>query len=200
VSDPAVSTIGRFAVVIDTMASGHPIKLTVVGDGTVGKTCMLVVYTNQTFPKDYVPTVFDNYADTLVVDGCTYNLTLWDTAGQEDYERLRPISYPGTNVFLCCYAVDSVTSFKHIESKWIPELRHYCANTPIVLVATKIDLRSEKSTCITTAAGLKMSKKIRAAKFVECSSLTNVNITEVFHEAVRATQDPVKATKRCIFL
>ena len=45
-----------------------------------------------------------------------------------------------------------------------------------------------------------MSKKIRAAKFVECSSLTNVNITEVFHEAVRATQDPVKATKRCIFL
>lgn len=81
----------------------RPLKITIVGDGMVGKTCLLITYTQNEFPEEYIPTVFDNHACNITVDDNEYNLTLWDTAGQEDYERLRPLSYPNVSVYICHY-------------------------------------------------------------------------------------------------
>ena len=68
----------------------------------VGKICLVEGYTTNAF-QEYIPTVFDNYSANIMINGQPIQLGLWDTAGQEDYDRLRPLSYPQTDVFLICY-------------------------------------------------------------------------------------------------
>ncbi|CAI8600552.1 unnamed protein product [Vicia faba] len=114
------------------MSASRFIKCVTVGDGAVGKTCLLISYTSNTFPTDYVPTVFDNFSANVVVNGSTVNLGLWDTAGQEDYNRLRPLSYRGADVFILAFSLISKASYENVSKKWIPELKHYAPGVPII--------------------------------------------------------------------
>merc|ERR1719330_726373 len=109
------------------------IKTVVVGDGCVGKTCLLVSYC-------------DNKSCTVLFDGRPVNLNIWDTAGQEDYARLRPLSYPSSDAFLVVFSITSRNSFNNIEAKWLPELAHHAPNVPWILVGTKKDLRNDPDT------------------------------------------------------
>ena len=88
--------------------------------------------------------MFDNYSATVEVDGKAIALSLWDTAGQEDYDRLRPLSYPGTDVFLVCYSVVDPESFENVMKKWLPELKTNAQPVPVILVGTKLDLRGNE--------------------------------------------------------
>uniref|UniRef100_A0A8C5PMQ3 Rho-related GTP-binding protein RhoG n=1 Tax=Leptobrachium leishanense TaxID=445787 RepID=A0A8C5PMQ3_9ANUR len=149
---------------------------------------------------------FDNYSANVMVDGKPVNLGLWDTAGQEDYDRLRPLSYPQTDVFLICFSLVSPASFENVRAKWYPEVRHHCPNTPIILVGTKLDLRDDKDTIeklkekkltpITYPQGLAMAKEIGAVKYLECSALTQRGLKTVFDEAIRAVLCPPPVKKR----
>ncbi|XP_063660969.1 ras-related C3 botulinum toxin substrate 1-like [Pan troglodytes] len=184
------------------------IKGVVVGDGAVGKTCLLISYTINAFPGEDIPTAFDNYSANVMVDGKLVNLGLWNTAGQEDYDRLRPLSYPQADVFLICFSLVSPASFENVLAKWYPEVQHHCPNTPIILVGTKLDLRDDKDriqklkekklTPITYPQGLAMAKEMGAVKYLECLALTQRGLKTVFDEAIRAVlcPPPVKKRKR----
>eukprot|EP01083_Nonionella_stella_P051257 136091_1 len=186
------------------------IKCVVVGDGAVGKTCLLISYTTNAFPGEYIPTVFDNYSANVMVDGRPINLGLWDTAGQEDYDRLRPLSYPQTDVFLVCYATNSRHSFMNVKNKWVPEISHHAPRVPIILIGTKSDLRDDdghgsasRDKLVSEDEAETLGKDIKAVKVVECSALTQKNLKLVFDEAIRAAlckNKFKKSKKKCLIM
>ena len=178
------------------------IKCVVVGDGAVGKTCLLISFTTNAFPGEYIPTVFDNYSANVMAEGLPpVNLQLWDTAGQEDYKKLRPLSYPQTDVFLLCFSLVNPTSLENIENMWVKEIQEFCPDKPFILVGLKSDLRDEfdqradelrakQMEPIPYAKGEEMAKKIHACTYIECSALKAKNLTEVFDNAVRYALNP----------
>ncbi|KAI9486421.1 MAG: GTP-binding protein rhoA [Benjaminiella poitrasii] len=187
-------------------------KLVIVGDGACGKTCLLIVFSKGTFPEFYVPTVFENYVADVEVDGKHVELALWDTAGQEDYDRLRPLSYPDSHVILICFAVDSPDSLENVQEKWISEVLHFCQGLPIILVGCKKDLRNDPATIeelrknsqkpVTPLEGSAVSQKIGACKYLECSAKSGEGVREVFEQATRAalTVHKKKKSKMCNLL
>lgn len=186
-------------------------KLVIVGDGACGKTCLLIVFSKDQFPEVYVPTVFENYVADIEVDGKQVELALWDTAGQEDYDRLRPLSYPDTDVILMCFSVDSPDSLENIPEKWTPEVKHFCPNVPIILVGNKKDLRNDPNTMRELAKlkqepvkqqdGRAMAEKINAFDYLECSAKSKEGVRVVFETATRAALQVKKKKKtRCLLL
>jgi len=173
-------------------SSAKRVKLVVVGDGAVGKTSLLISYATGEFPTEYLPTVFENYTAQMKRESDVILLHLWDTAGQEDYDRLRPLSYPGADVVLLCFSTINQASYDAIREKWAPEVHHYIPNIPYILVGTKIDLRdakqpdpnSGKFEPIVPDQGTTMAKEIKAVKYMEICSKTGQGVQEVFKEAV----------------
>jgi len=171
-------------------------KLVVVGDGAVGKTCLLMRYTTNSFPREYVPTVFDNYSANVKIADKSVAISLWDTAGQEDYDKLRPLSYPQTDVFLLCFSVVSETSIKNIKTKWWPEVTHHCPTGTTLLVGTKCDMRDdaefvsslrEKGLApVDPSTAQQMADDIKALRYMECSAMTEHGLKDVFDYALKS--------------
>ncbi|CAJ0758729.1 22014_t:CDS:2 [Entrophospora sp. SA101] len=106
------------------LAKNKPLqrKLVVLGDGACGKTSLLNVFTRGYFPQVYEPTVFENYVYDIWIDNQQIELSLWDTAGQEEFDRLRTLSYADTHVVMMCFSVDNRDSLDNIDSKWMQEI------------------------------------------------------------------------------
>ncbi|KAI1635974.1 putative RHO3 protein [Biscogniauxia mediterranea] len=178
-------------------------KLVLLGDGACGKTSLLNVFTRGYFPTVYEPTVFENYVHDIFVDNVHIELSLWDTAGQEEFDRLRSLSYDNTDVVVLCFSVDSKDSLENVESKWKGEIEENCPGVKLVLVALKCDLREngeededaaasgndnpqrEKKPMIDYNQGLDVARRIKAMRYLECSAMRNRGVNEAFTEAAR---------------
>jgi small GTP-binding protein len=168
------------------------IKLVVVGDGAVGKTCLLVVYAKGTFPTEYVPTVFENYKTKVTVAGVDYNVQLWDTAGQEELENVRVLSYPNTDCFILCFSVADRGSFENCRNKWFEEVKtqHGEGNPIYMVVGTKTDLRTSAENAVSAQEGRALAQQAGAFAYVECSAMMNENVKEVFDKAIDQVLSP----------
>jgi Rho family protein len=175
-------------------------KLVLLGDGACGKTSLLNVFTRGYFPTVYEPTVFENYVHDIFVDSVHIELSLWDTAGQEEFDRLRSLSYDDTDLIMLCYSVDSKDSLENVESKWVGEIADNCPGVKLVLVALKCDLREaadeeeganeeanprEKKPMISYDQGLEVARRIHALRYLECSAMRKRGVNEAFTEAAR---------------
>jgi len=181
-----------------------PMKLVVVGDGAVGKTSMLLCYTTNTFPTDYMATVFDNYAVNVPCGEKTVNLSLWDTAGQDEYKQFRPLSYADADGFILAFSLVDPSSFDNIVTRWAKELKAQkeLRDLPLILVGTKLDLRANGGRngggqgVVSTEMGEKMRRRINAKAYVECSALTQDNLKKVFDVAVSETAGAMFGTAK----
>ena len=109
--------------------------------------------------------MFDNYAVTVQIQDQQYVIQLFDTAGQEDYDRLqfcqtiktskkidldhvrlRLIAYPNTDVFLVCFSIINPDSYDNVREKWVPEIQKHWGQAPFLLVGTQMDLRTDPAT------------------------------------------------------
>jgi len=188
------------------VSDAHRFKLVVVGDGAVGKTSLLISYSTGKFPSDYVPTVFENYTATVKQNGKDVLLHLWDTAGQEDYDRLRPLSYPGTDVVLLCFSTCNRNSFESVKEKWYPEISHHLPGIPYILVGTKVDLREsqsadpntsnpEKFEQVTKEEGKGLAKSLECVCYMEVSAKTRKGLEKLFEEAIGIVMESMEASE-----
>ncbi|XP_066550609.1 rho-related GTP-binding protein RhoV [Amia ocellicauda] len=180
----------------DLHSAEPAVKCVLVGDGAVGKTSLIVSYTTNGYPTEYQPTAFDIFSGLVQVDGTPVRIQLCDTAGQEEFDRLRSLCYTGTDVFVVCFSVVNPSSFQNISEKWIPEIRACNPTSPIILVGTQSDLRHDVNVLINLdrckvkpvlkSRARSLAEKIRAQDYIECSALTQKNLKEVFDTAIFA--------------
>ena len=187
-------------------------KIVILGDGACGKTSLLNVFTRGYFPEVYEPTVFENYIHDIFVDNRHITLSLWDTAGQEEFDRLRSLSYSDTHTIMLCFSIDSRDSLENVKNKWVGEITDHCEGVNLVLVALKCDLRNNENNVITPnniqnnrnnnnnnnlityEEGLAMAKQIGALRYLECSAKLNKGVDEAFTEAARVALTAKNAT------
>ncbi|SCZ90194.1 BZ3500_MvSof-1268-A1-R1_Chr1-3g01832 [Microbotryum saponariae] len=178
----------------EAQRTGKPLsrKVVVIGDGACGKS-LLNVFVHGHFPERYEPTVFENHVKDMTIENVPVELALWDTAGQEDFDRLRSLSYADSHVICICFSVDQPTSLENVVTKWIEEVHELCPGVKVCLVALKCDLRDDPATKASLARyqeypvqyeqGLEVAKSIRASRYLECSARFDRGVREAFEEA-----------------
>ncbi|CAM9108542.1 unnamed protein product, partial [Heterosigma akashiwo] len=171
------------------------VRIIPISDGSVPKTHILYGYVTaeDQWPLEYIPIVFDNYSQPVSIDGEQINLSIWDTAGQEEYDRLRTLSYPGTDVFMFCFSVVKPDSFDNLRDKWLPEIRQHCPEAILMLVGCKNDLRftlfnkfqNQERKFVTSDEGEYMAAVLGAHGYFEVPSFHHSKVAPIFHEGAR---------------
>ena len=139
----------NFSLEVETAKKKIKVKVTVIGDGSVGKTSLIQKFTQGIFKTDYVKTIgaqLTNYETEI--DGYRIELIFWDIAGQDNFHFLRPSFYRGSKAAIIVYSLEEndlgKRSFNHITT-WHKDVKQFCGEIPVVLFANKVDLINEQN-------------------------------------------------------
>jgi len=158
-------------------------RVVLVGEGSVGKSCLTIQFINEKFVEEYDPTMEDSYRKQATVDGEECLLDIFDTAGQEDFSAVRDQYMRTGDGFLCVYSIILEPSFKSVRNFHDHILRVKDQDKlPFILVGNKADLENERM--VTKMDGEKLAKELQC-QFMETSAKTRQNVVEMFHEIVR---------------
>ncbi|XP_055085509.1 rho-related GTP-binding protein RhoN-like [Periophthalmus magnuspinnatus] len=185
-------------------------KIVVVGDTQCGKTALLHVFAKDSYPENYVPTVFENYTASFEIDKQRIELNMWDTSGSAYYDNVRPLAYPDSDAVLICFDISRPETMDSVLKKWQGETQEFCPNAKIVLVGCKLDMRTDLSVMrelakhrlipVTHEQGTSLARQIGAVAYAECTSKYSENsVRDVFHVTTLASvhrihRTPIKRT------
>lgn len=193
-----ISSIARGSdyEVLDTDEHAHPtlqFKVVIVGDSGCGKTSLFSSYIRGSFPQTYEPTIFENHRTFVhnIQNNDILSADLWDTAGQEEYERLRRLSYQDADVVIVAYSVDAPESLPNIHEVWAPEVLTYSPHASIILVGLKDDMVHK--TNVNNAYHIAQS--IGAVAHIACSSIQMKNVNEIFNCVFNTAYNKAKMKK-----
>ena len=182
------------------------IKCVIVGDNASGKKTLLFSYIAKQPELNDLPAIYKPPSTQITIGKYHINLLLCDTKGDDKYDRIRPLCYPDTDIFIICFSLIDASTLDHVRTKWYPEIENYCKNNvPILLVGTKLDLLKDKKLDIGNKNskefdgreqehdieriycqnGLEMAKTIGAEKYIECSAMDNKSVEIVFESAAK---------------
>lgn len=173
------------------------IKCTFIGDGAIGKTSLIFIYRYGSFPAEYSPLFINgNVIHNIMYEDQSIKLNIQDIYGQKEIEDLINYVIPNTNVFIFCFSLVVPYSLKRLQELWLPHIKEKCPETPYILVGLKSDLRDslirEKDLSendfmrpISTSEGEEMCRNIKAQEYIECSSLKNYHVHDVFISAIK---------------
>ena len=162
----------------------HTFKVLILGDPSVGKSCFLIRYTEDTFQDVYLSTIGMDckYKKVDLENGESIRLQLWDTAGQDRFRSITRNLYKGAAGIILIYDVTNRKTFESIKN-WVESIRAEVSNkVVIVLVGNKIDKKEQID--VKTEEGDNLAEEFNLP-FFECSALTGENINEAFAELAK---------------
>ena len=166
-----------------TITGTKHLTCTVIGSHRAGKTTLLVSYTRESL-ETFGTTVFDIYSAHLDMGDKSVRLDLRDTnginGGPDDASRLRPLSYPGTDVFLVCFDVFDQKHFEAVRDIWVPEITRHCPNVPFLLCGTQTDKKGQEKTRVSSEDAEYVAQELGAWKYVQCSSVSREGLSAAF--------------------
>jgi len=170
-------------------------KVTVIGDGGVGKTSLIKRFTKGNFQEDYIKTIgaqFSKYEQDIAGDEC--ELSFWDIAGQDDFHFLRPSFYKGSQAAIIVYSLEKNNlgkeSFKNI-THWYDDLQRFCGVIPVVLFGNKVDLVNKET--LNEVKMLKFVKKRNLLGYYLTSAKTGESVNDAFQAIIRELYYKYKA-------
>lgn len=173
-------------------------KLVVNKNSNVGKTSLIKTHTEGEFPSSIIGEVVERKHTNILIDGNNVELDIFDTNEDFGYDRIRPLSYPNTDVVMICFDLSNKGSFDRVFERWYPEIKHHLPNIPIVLCGTKSDITKRVVFQKDIDGAL---SSIPGSEYVETSSKGNDGMDEAFTVCASIT-DPVPEIKQsaCIIL
>ena len=171
-------------------------KITVIGDGFVGKTSLIKKFTEGSFEKEYIKTIgaqFFKYNKEIEGDRC--ELVFWDIAGQDEFHFLRPAFYKSSLASIIVFSIEEnkfgKESFKH-AGQWLKEIKKFCGDIPVALFANKVDLVDENK--LNNEKILKFVKKNDFNGYYHTSAKTGQNVESAFKVIIKELHNNAKSS------